>query len=720
MNEPTLDRLFNLLPALYRQRDIRQGDSLRSLMRVMESELQLLEADIQGLYDNWFIETCDEWVVPYLGDLLGVHGLSEKQSEVLSQRARVANTISTSRRKGTVAALERLIQDSTGWHVKVVESFERLTTTQHLRRIRISQGATFNVRQTQAGVDTPFDLVAHTPDLSGPADSPTKYNVPNVGVYLWRLQSYPVRHSPARAVAQPPDGRYTFDPLGHDMPLFNRPEVGGDFSSATGAVNLPLPISPESFEQDLAIYRNRHERVAPEHLPPNSDTYGPQRSLDIVRVNKNEDETERYDPVTPTEVVVMDLANWDRPPNSKVAVDVRLGRLSFPESETPPGRVQVNYTYGFSADIGGGPYDRHLTLSEPGPNTWQVSVSKQGPITTLQQALKAWPRGAQPQAIIQILDNAVYGGGLAIELGTGNQLVIEAADGLRPSLRLIGNLKVTTPPDETAALVLNGLLLEGGIEIKGNPRLTITHCTVVPGRMVEEKGGPAYPDRDALVLRDNIGKAEVAIASSLVGPLRLSAGCRSLSIQDSLVDAPQVQGQSRPALAADDVGQAGPATSIERSTIFGPVYVTELTLASEVIFTAPVYVKERVGCLRYSYVPLESNAAPRFRCQPDLALTQLAKQAEESRMSLSPTQRKLAETLVQARVRPRFGSMRYGDPAYAQLSPNCAPEIRAGADDDSEMGVFHNLYQSQRETNLRLVLDEYLRFGLEAGIFYVT
>ena len=36
------------------------------------------------------------------------------------------------------------------------------------------------------------------------------------------------------------------------------------------------------------------------------------------------------------------------------------------------------------------------------------------------------------------------------------------------------------------------------------------------------------------------------------------------------------------------------------------------------------------------------------------------------------------------------------------------------------MGVTHELYQPQRETNLRLRLDEYLRFGLEAGFFYAT
>jgi hypothetical protein len=30
------------------------------------------------------------------------------------------------------------------------------------------------------------------------------------------------------------------------------------------------------------------------------------------------------------------------------------------------------------------------------------------------------------------------------------------------------------------------------------------------------------------------------------------------------------------------------------------------------------------------------------------------------------------------------------------------------------------VYQPQREANLRVRLNEYLRFGLEAGVFYVS
>ncbi len=75
---------------------------------------------------------------------------------------------------------------------------------------------------------------------------------------------------------------------------------------------------------------------------------------------------------------------------------------------------------------------------------------------------------------------------------------------------------------------------------------------------------------------------------------------------------------------------------------------------------------------------------------------------------------------VLARVQPGFTSTCYGDPGYAQLSLTTAEEIRTGAEDGSEMGVFSFLKQPQRAANLRASLDEYLRFGLEAGLIYVT
>jgi hypothetical protein len=69
-------------------------------------------------------------------------------------------------------------------------------------------------------------------------------------------------------------------------------------------------------------------------------------------------------------------------------------------------------------------------------------------------------------------------------------------------------------------------------------------------------------------------------------------------------------------------------------------------------------------------------------------------------------------------IQPIFTERQYDKAAWAQLHPLCPIEIRAGADDGAEMGVFHDLYQPQRESNLHARLDEYLRLGLEAGIIY--
>ena len=47
-------------------------------------------------------------------------------------------------------------------------------------------------------------------------------------------------------------------------------------------------------------------------------------------------------------------------------------------------------------------------------------------------------------------------------------------------------------------------------------------------------------------------------------------------------------------------------------------------------------------------------------------------------------------------------------------------EIGTGAESGAEMGAFEFLKQPQREANLRDALAEYLRFGLEARLIYVT
>jgi hypothetical protein len=78
------------------------------------------------------------------------------------------------------------------------------------------------------------------------------------------------------------------------------------------------------------------------------------------------------------------------------------------------------------------------------------------------------------------------------------------------------------------------------------------------------------------------------------------------------------------------------------------------------------------------------------------------------------------EARIRSSLRPVFTTSRFGQPAYVQLHASCPVEIRTGAENGSEMGIFQSLGQAQCEANVRARMEEYLRFGLESGIFYVT
>jgi hypothetical protein len=163
--------------------------------------------------------------------------------------------------------------------------------------------------------------------------------------------------------------------------------------------------------------------------------------------------------------------------------------------------------------------------------------------------------------------------------------------------------------------------------------------------------------------------------------------------------------------------QPAPPTSLMRTTVLGQVHVKELTLASETIFDGRVHADRRqAGCVRFSFVPDGSRTPRRFHCQPELEIeTRIAQTTGASAVEKNAIRQNVLSWLT-----PSYTSTQYGHPAYAQLSLSCPKPIRTGAEDGGEMGAFYFLKQPQREGNLLSSLDEYLRFGLEAGIFYET
>jgi hypothetical protein len=626
--------------------------------------------------------------------------------------------------------------------------------------------------------------------------------------------------------------------------------------------------------------------------------------------------------------------------SNKVALDVDLGRFTFAVGDEPKNSVAVSYSYGFSADIGGGPYDRRQTLADPDQALWEKTVDQQDPnadFQNLDDSLTAWANpadGNKTSATITIMDNGTYTQTSTIEPANRGHLVLQADDGKRPTLRFVdaqgdlANLVISGASGSGADLTLNGLLIEGGIYVERDSlgQLRIVNCTLVPGRELDEKGGPREPDRPSVVVESPNSRLGVEIDHSIVGALRLPAENVDLAVRDSIVDSPTRDRPARriPALISDDlipfpslgstsprvkvsIGDEGPYTAIlsgvpatlsaardqlqaairnahggrafagtrviivdnqlavlpgapgvvtidaaggdptatnlrlertqarqvyalvtgvlppsfslrspspmvnvtigdegphtadlsgttrpgspasardrlqpairaahassafkvlvgstednrlvvlpgiggaavffssvptdettledlalegdrsaiaesdggdrpgppatlERTTVLGAVHLKELIWASEIAFTAPIVIQRRqAGCVRFSHVPRYSQTPRRYRCQPDLALEGVSDPARRDS--------------IRTRLTPSFTSVQYGHPAYAQLGLTCAEEISAGAESGSEMGAFSSLKQPQREANLRVRIDEYLPFGLEAGIIYAT
>ena len=89
----TNQKLLDLLPAIYRIRDEERGGPVKALLSVVADQIAVLEEDLQQLDDDPFIETCADWVVPYIGDLIGYRALHGVAAKVVSARAEVAHTI---------------------------------------------------------------------------------------------------------------------------------------------------------------------------------------------------------------------------------------------------------------------------------------------------------------------------------------------------------------------------------------------------------------------------------------------------------------------------------------------------------------------------------------------------------------------------------------------------------------------------------------------------
>ncbi|HEV8549253.1 MAG TPA: hypothetical protein VGQ57_09495, partial [Polyangiaceae bacterium] len=356
------ERLYSLLPAVYRLRDAAQGEPLRALLAALADQFAVLEENIEELYDDQFIETCAEWVAPYLGDLIGYRPLHGVAPRIASPRADVANTIAGRRRKGTALMLEQVARDVTGFPARAVEFFEQLTTTQAMNHVRLYAPACADLRNTRAMFEQggPFNAVAHTPEMRRPESGGGRYNLPNVGLFLWRLQAQ--RLSEVPLTPDPGDGtgrKFRVNPLGSDLQLFRNPATEDDVSHIAEPLNVPDALSVRRMA--LAV-RSAQKSVVPPPDARQDDDYGQGESL-VLR---------RPDSATPVPVSAIRIADlrdvvdgsgtvigWNHesslPPDA-IGVDPERGRVLLGDAALGP--LVATFHYGITRPMGGGEYER--------------------------------------------------------------------------------------------------------------------------------------------------------------------------------------------------------------------------------------------------------------------------------------------------------------------------------------------------------------------------
>lgn len=653
--------LFDLLPGFHRSRDVANGAPLKTLLDVLETELAALRANIGLLYDSWFIETCPDWAVPYIADLLGLdEALTGTDSPGL--RALVANAVHYQRARGTLTTLGHAATAITGWPVLAGDLGARMVRTHTVRGAPGRPTGTLRLSGVTQPAGAAALMHAHAiASLRGTADRvrlPAEVTGPrpdSVALLVWRLHSQFLRGVEPRSLG---DGRFVIHPMGIDAPLFTAPSRLPIAGPAPDPDDIPQPLTRLMLTSLL---------VDQAPLP--------------LSIHVRQDGVWRRR--VPAHQGAADLSAWSVPfalDDEDVLIDPELGRMVLGGTVEA---VRVDHACGAADNLGGGSYGRADSLATAEPGTWIARVGEAGPqggtlrddgrhgFATLTEALAACPEDAT-DVLIEVADSRIYrlptparGDGRVVGLldrsdpttlalrCNGGHLVIQAMDGCRPCIE--GTL--TIDARRPAQVLLSGLWWRGRLVLRGQTDLSLLDCTIWP------EFGPAVA-----AAADSTVSRSVTLMRSITGPLRLPARNTALEIRASVVD-----GLGGAAVAGSvgsfDGVAFGPAPVLDSATLIGDLAVSRVPALGDSLVTGHIITR----------------------------------------------QQRVAPLAVAA-----FRSRRFGDPAYAALADDCPGMITHGAADGGELGVFHSSRNRSRLEALAHVIDDYLPEGLSSEVRFMT
>ncbi len=729
----TADQLYALLPAVYRTRDQENGAPLQAFMTVLAEQLALIDDNLQQLYADEFIETCASWVIPYIGDLIGVNGVYQIDSAAYGSRAEVANTIGYRRRKGTLLALEQVAMDVSGLPALGVEEFKRLITTESMRLVRPHHDTTVNLRHAEQlyRFGTAFDTLNRTIDVRriaprnyapvSPDPTPLdivlhgggKSNIPDLAMYLWRWQPFLLQNAPGLRIDE---RRLMCSPLGQDIPLFNMRADRVSFERLTTRYDVSQPIGRREF----ALHKERFYSAE-----GNIDF-----SVDGVSLSTRTSIQVLLDgvPVDVSHICCQNLSDrnsnsWGETPPLKVGIDPELGRIQLGGGIPVPNDIRITYCYGFRAAIGGGPYDRSTSLSQLNTVTpgFAANVNTGEELVAAISAWNTQPPGTSGLIVLENVNSFACDltGANAILLPATSQLWIiaaqvSAANNNAPiynsSLAVLkGNVEINgqlisgedpASPPPPGNCHINGLWISGQLNVTGDAaNIFLCDSTFVPGVSLNTNGEATEPGEPSIIVTSPA--ASLVLQRVISGPILSTVGA-SVRICNSILDAGS---QCAVAYAAIDQNSAGADLHIEESTVIGKVHVHTLTLASNTIFYSRLQrldswpaslwcARIQSGCVRFCSLPTPAITPQTYKCLPDTASDASA-------------------------LASKFITLQYGRPSYAMLSGDVPVCIMKGADDGGEIGVYSATQEWQAIRNVQIRLPEYLPFSLEAGIFLV-
>jgi len=697
--KPAAERLLDLLPEVFRTRDAAAATEiaarlglpapsldgtpegpLTSLLEVLGHVFDMLEAEVDNLYDDLFIETCDPSLVPYIGALVGARIVETGDME--SARRQVATTIAARRAKGTARALALRAGAVMDSPTEAIEYFRHIVTALHLDypEDNRAMSAAINGRAGRRAT-LPDHIGQYTPELRSPLEG-GRYAVPNIGVRSWTTRA--LRHAETTPRPGSRMGQFRFAPTGADVPLWrkrteDRPEV-----TRLSLAEMPGPIPLVDAVDNPGDY------------------YGPDKSVAVTI----DGVLQPLDEICFCDLSDRPAGGWNRHGSNadrkRIRIDPARGRMRLPSAikHTPADAIRVMYHYGAAIAAGGGgyavpaPFEADIPTSpgdDPVPVLVPFADTRDAVATALADALTS----ATGRTEVRIEDGGITRPPDETVLAEDMQLRLCADDGTWPTLEAHHTgWKLTGGQGST--LVIRGLRKIGGpliVETEGLAKLRLVDCTLLPGHWHEPDGEATHPGSIALKLHQE--GLEVELERCVVGRVEMKDKVQ-LSLVDCVVDGAGVDARALGGFGDFHRG----ILSAERTTVIGDVNLRGIGEVSNCLFARrpaddPAAVNVSVthvqqGCARYSAFPPGAVVPGRYRCYPDHA-------TDEARS-------------------PDFAALSAADPSYAVPLPSSPAEILSGAEGGMEMGATFTTSWSRRVMLLARDLPDWTPFAMQAGV----